>query len=116
MVINKTNLNPPVLFVPEYGIDNPYSERPSTAQQLNIYDMDTEIYLADLDDIEHSPGVDAVIWERFVAHRRQKIAMENHLKVKGLTLNEMMLFLQKRMEEDEQKKTMIEELSKNLLA
>ncbi len=89
--------------------------RPSTAQQFNIYDMDTDIYLADMDHIEHSPGVDITVWERFIIHRRQKIAMENNLKLKGLTLNEMTLFLQKRIEEEEQQKAAIDQLNKDLI-
>ncbi len=116
MTINKTIANPPHVFVPEFGVDNPFSNRPSTAQQLDIYDRDTEQYLADLDDIENSPGVENYIWERFVVHRREKIAMENNLRVKGLTLTEMNLFFQKRVDEDEAKKSEIEALSKRLAA
>jgi len=114
MTTNKTIANPPHVFVPEFGADNPFSDRPTTAQQLDIYDMDTEAYLAELDDPENSPGVEHYIWERFVAHRREKIRMENSLRVKGLTLTEMNLYLQKRMEEDEAKKGEIEVLSQEL--
>ncbi len=69
MAAAKTIANPPIVFVPEYGADNPFSDRPSTAQQIQIYDQDTDIYLADLDEPDNAPGVDAYIWERFVAHR-----------------------------------------------
>jgi hypothetical protein len=42
--------------------------------------------------------------------------MENNLRNKGLTLNEMNLFHQKRIEEDEQTKKSIDEYSKKVAA
>lgn len=114
--LNKTNLNPAPTFLPELGAENPYSDRPSTHQQLSISDMENETTLAELDNFENAPGgVDIHVWERFVAFRRQKIAMENSLRLKNLNLTEMSLFMQKRTEEDELKKRQIEELSKNTL-
>lgn len=101
------------MFIPELGADNPFSDRPSTAQQISIYDQDTEATLVDLDNYEHAPtGVDESIWERFVYFRRQKIQMENSLRLKGLALSEMSLYLQKRVEEEERKKAEIEEFAK----
>lgn len=115
MITSKTITTPPHVHVPEYGVDNPFSDRPTTAQQINIYDNDTDIILADLDEPDNSPGVDAHIWERFVAHRRDKIKMENDLKIKGLTLSEMVLYLQKRVEEEDLKKKEIEHLTNELV-
>lgn len=116
MQISKTNANPPNVHIPELGSDNPFSDRPTTAQQLNVYDMDTEMTLAELDDYDNnSPGgVDRLVWDRFTYARRQKIAMENHLRIKGLALNDMNLYMQKRMDEDENKRKEVDELTKNL--
>ncbi|CAF0746511.1 unnamed protein product [Brachionus calyciflorus] len=115
--INKTNLNPTPHNVPELGVDNPFSDRPSTAQQLHFHEMDTQASLAELDNYEHAPsGCDHSVWERFINVRRNKIAMENTLKIKNLNINEMNLYLQKRMEEDDFKKKEIDEYSKNSLA
>ena len=115
MVPNKTISNPQNVFIPEYGVDNPFSDRPTTAQQIILYDTDTEIYLAELDDVENSPGIDNYIWERFVQHRRDKITMENNLKIKGLSLTEMNQYYQKRVEEEEKLKRQIEEMTKDLV-
>lgn len=115
MIPNKTISNPPIVFVPEYGADNPFSDRPTTAQQIILYDTDTEVYLADLDDFENNPGIDNYIWERFIQHRRDKIIMENNLKVKGLNLIEMNQYYQKRVEEEEKLKRDIELMTKNLV-
>lgn len=116
MTAAKTIINPPIVFVPEYGQDNPFSDRPSTAQQIKIYDQDTDLYLADLDEPDNAPGVDAHIWQRFVAHRRDKIKSENNLKVMGLNLSEMILFLQKRVEEEEATKKQCDSLNHELIA
>ena len=115
MQISKTNLNPPVSHIPELGADNPFSERPTTAQQLSIYDADTEMTLAELDDYDNNApgGIDRLVWDRFIYARRQKIAMENSLRLKGLAVNDMNLYLQKRIDEDEQKRKEIDELTKN---
>jgi hypothetical protein len=116
-VINKTCLNPPALFIPELGENNPFSDRPSTSTQIQFYEADTEAVLRDLDHFDNAPGaVDKSIWDRFVAFRREKIKMENNLRNKGLTLNEMNLFHQKRLEEDEQTKKSIDEYSKKVAA
>lgn len=114
--LNKTNLNPNPIFIPELGQDNPFSDRPSTAQQINVYETDTELTLADLDDYDNAPSVDRSVWERFVAYRRQKIAFENDLKLKGLALAEINQYLQKRIEEDEQKRKEIDECNRHALS
>ena len=118
MHISKTNLNPPHVHVAELGVDNPFSDRPTTAQQLNIYDADTEMTLAELDDYDNNApgGVDRLVWDRFIYSRRQKIALENSLRLKGMAVNDMNLFMQKRIEEDEEKRREIDELSKNAMA
>lgn len=118
MQISKTNANPPHVYVPELGSDNPFSDRPTTAQQLNIYDMDTEATLAELDDYDNNApgGVDRLVWDRFIFARRQKILMENNLRLKGLAVNDMTLYLQKRMDDDEHKRKEIDELTKNTAA
>ncbi len=115
--MNKTNLNPVTTFVPELGAENPFSDRPSTHQQMVIFETDNENALAELDSFDNAPGgVDSSVWERFVMFRRQKIDMENSLRLKMLNLNEMGLYMQKRIEEDETKRREIEEFTKNTLA
>ena len=42
--------------------------------------------------------------------------MENTLRIKSLNINEMNLYLQKRMEDDEMKRKDIEEYNKSALA
>lgn len=103
--------------MPELGEDNPFSDRPTTAQQINIYDMDTEMTLAELDNFDNAPGgVDKSVWDRFVHARRQKIELENTLRLKTLNLNEMAQFYQKRQEEEEIKRREIDEYSKTSIA
>lgn len=103
--------------MPELGADNPFSDRPSTAQQFNMYEVDTDAALAEFDNFDNAPpGVDQSIWERFIHFRRNKIAMENTLRVKSLNLNEMNLYLQKRMEEDDLKRKDIDECSRKALS
>ena len=115
MIINKTSLNPAPQFLAELGAQNPFSYRPSTAQQVIASDLDMQTTLADLDSVENAPNVDKSVWDRFVAYRRLKIAFENSLRMKTLTLGEMTLYLQRRQEEDEQKKREIEECSRATL-
>ena len=95
----------------ELGADNPFSDRPSTAQQLMINDAEAESSVQELDDFSSNApsGCDRATWERFVSFRGQKISMENILRMKALTLIEMNLYLQKRIEEDEQNKKEIDE-------
>ncbi len=114
MQISKTNLNPPQVFVPELGTDNPFSDRPTTAQQLSIYDADTEHTLAELDDYDNNApgGIDRLVWDRFINARRQKISLENSLRLKGLALNDMTLYYQRRIDQDDQKRRDIEDLTK----
>ena len=113
--VNKISLNPAPVFIPEMGEDNPFSERPSTCQQINIYDKDTEQTLRELDHFDNAPGgVDKSVWDRFTMARRQKIEAENILRNKGLNLNEMNLFFQRRNEEEEAKRREIDELSRSL--
>jgi hypothetical protein len=103
-------------FIPELGVENPFSDRPSTHQQLSIHDADIETALVELDNFENAPpGVDMSVWNRFISFRRQKIEMENSLKVKNLNLSEMNLYLQKRIEEDEHKRREIDEFGKKIL-
>jgi hypothetical protein len=114
-IINKTSLNPAPLNIPELGENNPFFDRPSTSTQIHFYDTDTETILRDLDHFDNAPGaVDKPVWDRFVAYRRDKIKMENNLRNKGLNLNEMILYQQKRIEEDDQTKKMIDEYSRKI--
>lgn len=113
--INKISLNPVTVFIPELGEDNPFSDRPSTGQQIFIYDNDTEVALREMDHFDNAPGgVDKSVWDRFIVARRQKIELENILRNKGLNLNEMSLYYQKRIEDEEAKKREIEEISRRL--
>ena len=113
--INKTCLNSAPLNIPELGENNPFSDRPSTSTQIRFYETDTETILRDLDHFDNAPGaVDKSVWDRFVAYRREKIKMENNLRNKGLNLNEMSLFYQKRLEEDDQTKKTIDEYSRKI--
>ena len=115
--INKICLNPAPTYMPELGEDNPFADRPTTCQQINIYDKDTEHALRELDNFENAPGgIDKSVWDRFTLVRRQKIEFENTLRNKGLNLSEMSLYFQKRQEEDEAKKREIDETNKNVFA
>ena len=113
--INKTNMNPQSVVLAELGFDNPFSDRPSTAQQIVIQEEENEKAMSDLDNVSNAPiGLDQSVWERFVQFRNQKIEMENEIKNRTLILNEMNAYAAKRVEEDEQKRREIEENIKNL--
>lgn len=115
--MNKTNLNMMPTPVAELGADNPFSDRPSTAQQLSLVEAETSGALNELDQFENAPaGVEKSVWERFVDFRRQKIVLENIIKLKTLNVNEMALYLQKQTEEDELKRKEIDEYAKKSLA
>lgn len=96
-------------------LHNPFAERPSTAQQIRNYNIETEMSMLELDSYENSPGVEKPVWDRFVNYRHQKIELENSLRLKSLTLSEMQTFLQKRIEEDEQKKREVDQCIRRLL-
>lgn len=99
------------------GNDNPFSDRPTTAQQIFYNNAETEAYLRDLDKFENAPvGCDISVWERFVLARRNKIKMEDSLRMKNLNFNQMNYYRKNRSEEDENKRKQIEEYSKNALA
>jgi hypothetical protein len=103
-------------LIAELGDNNPFSERPSTAQQTNIYEIETEQFLGDLDKYENAPsGVDLTVWQRFIQFRRQRIALENNLRIKGLTYSDIYSYLQKRMEEDELLKKEIEDYNQEIV-
>ena len=113
--VNKISLNPAPVFIPELGEDNPFSERPSTCQQITLYDKDTEVTLRELDHFDNAPGgVDKSVWDRFTLARRQKIEAENVLRNKSLNLNEMNVYYQRRVEDEDAKKREIDDLSRNL--
>jgi hypothetical protein len=119
MQINKTYANPPNLSVPELGavnlMNNPYAERPSTAQQHVIFDADQEKSLKEMDNLLNAPmSVEISIWTRFVHVRRDKIHGENNLKWRNILLNEMNAYMQKRIDEEEQKKKEIDEYAKSI--
>lgn len=98
--------------MPELGELNPFSERPSTAQQIIISEVDLQTSLNDLDSFSNAPaGIDQTIWDRFVHFRRQKIALESNIRMKGLTLGEMQAFLQNRIEEESFRKMETDELT-----
>jgi hypothetical protein len=81
---------------------------------LSITDAEMHAAFAELDNYESAAvSVDKPVWERFVEFRRQKIAMEASLRLKAISLNEMSLYLQKRIEDDEQKRREIDECSKS---
>ena len=114
--ISKSCLNAPLLFIPELGETNPIADRPSTSTQIALYEKDTESLLHEIDHFDNAPGgVDKSVWDRFLSFRRQKIKMENDLRDKGLTLNEMNLYYHKRLEEEDAKKKSIDEYSKKVL-
>ena len=108
--INKTSLNPQHTMIPELGADNPFSDRPSTSQQIQLQDEENEKALNEMDNVSNAPiGLDQSVWDRFVQFRRQKIEMENEIKNKNLILSEMNAFYSRRLEEDDQKRHEIEE-------
>lgn len=117
IVVNKTILSPHPMQIAELGSENnPFADRPSTAQQQLLSEAELNAALADLDHIDNGPpGVDIGLWSRFVEFRRAKIALENSMRMKAINLNEMMLYLQKRAEDDEAKRREIEELARNAL-
>jgi hypothetical protein len=116
---NQTQLNA-VHFMNELGELNPYSDRPSTAQQLNAHETELNSMLDEMDKLENLQpqlsNVDQFVWERFVQFRRQKVAFEAELRQKSLQLSEMSFYLQKRIEEDEKTRRKIDEISKESLA
>jgi hypothetical protein len=102
-------------MLPELGVDNPFSDRPSTAQQMIIQEIENEKAMNELDNASNAPiGLDQSVWDRFVQFRRQKIDMENEIRNRTLILNEMNAFMTKRVEEDEQKRRDIDQNFRNL--
>jgi cilia- and flagella-associated protein 43 len=96
-------------------VHNPFAERPSTAQQIQAYNMENQMALLEFDSFDNAPGIDRPVWDRFVDYRRQKIELENTLRMKSLTLNEMQMFLQKRTEDDDLLKREIDQNIRRLL-
>jgi hypothetical protein len=119
MQINKTYANPPNLSVPELGAtnlaNNPYAERPSTAQQHVIFDAELEKSIKDMDNLLNAPAnVEIQVWTRFTNIRREKIHAENNLKLRNIAMAEMNAYMQKRIDEEEQKKKEIDEYAKSI--
>uniref|UniRef100_A0A8D2ALT4 Cilia- and flagella-associated protein 43 n=1 Tax=Sciurus vulgaris TaxID=55149 RepID=A0A8D2ALT4_SCIVU len=94
----------------------PFGERPGSAK-LN---KDTFAHLMkamdELDNINNMPeGLDPSVWEHFCATRRAKVENEHKVKQKATGLVEMMAFLRKRVEDDEQVQREIEKVFRELV-
>ncbi|KFQ48001.1 WD repeat-containing protein 96, partial [Pelecanus crispus] len=69
----------------------------------------------ELDSPEHMPnGLDPSIWEHFCLARRNKMASEELVKWKALTLAEMQAFLHRRMDDNEKIESEIEDIFQEL--
>ncbi|ELK04977.1 hypothetical protein PAL_GLEAN10014217 [Pteropus alecto] len=81
----------------------PFGERPGSGK------LNKEAYaqlmkaMDDLDNINNMPeGLDSLVWEHFCMTRRVKVENEQKVKQKAAGLMEMVAFLRRRVEEDEQ--------------
>ncbi|XP_016009940.2 cilia- and flagella-associated protein 43 isoform X2 [Rousettus aegyptiacus] len=81
----------------------PFGERPGSGK------LNKEAYaqlmkaMDDLDNINNMPeGLDPLVWEHFCMTRRVKVENEQKVKQKAAGLMEMVAFLRRRVEEDEQ--------------
>ncbi|XP_013386289.1 cilia- and flagella-associated protein 43 isoform X2 [Lingula anatina] len=99
------------IYDPKSG--NPFADRPSTARQNAMNKVSMESALQELDKESNMPeGVQLYVWERLCRYRRQKIDSEQLVKQKALVLAEMENgFLRRRLDEDEQLKRDIEEIT-----
>ncbi|XP_043568822.1 cilia- and flagella-associated protein 43 isoform X2 [Chiloscyllium plagiosum] len=71
--------------------------------------------MLDLDSLDFKPeNLDPAVWNRFCESRRKKIESENQVRFKAVTLAEMQMFLQRRMEEDENNGQQINNLIQEL--
>ncbi|XP_048464916.1 cilia- and flagella-associated protein 43 isoform X2 [Rhincodon typus] len=71
--------------------------------------------MVDLDSLDFKPeNLDPAVWDRFCESRRKKIESEHQVKLKAVTLAEMQMFLQRRMEEDENNAQIINNLIQEL--
>ncbi|XP_048407438.1 cilia- and flagella-associated protein 43 isoform X2 [Stegostoma tigrinum] len=71
--------------------------------------------MVDLDSLDFKPeNLDPAVWNRFCESRRKKIESEHQVKQKAATLAEMQMFLQRRMEEDENNAQIINNLIQEL--
>ncbi|XP_078421122.1 cilia- and flagella-associated protein 43 isoform X2 [Cetorhinus maximus] len=69
----------------------------------------------ELDSIDFKPeALNPAIWDRFCDSRRKKIESEHQVKLKAVTLAEMQMFLQRRMEEDDNSGQFINNLTQEL--
>ncbi|KFQ69352.1 WD repeat-containing protein 96, partial [Phaethon lepturus] len=94
---------------------NPYGECSGSAEGYK--DALTLLMKAmdELDSPEHMPyGLDPSMWERFCLSRRNKMESEELVKWKALTLAEMQAFLQRRMDDNEEIESEIEDIFQEL--
>ncbi|XP_060697788.1 cilia- and flagella-associated protein 43 [Hemiscyllium ocellatum] len=71
--------------------------------------------MVDLDSLDSKPeNLDPAVWNRFCESRKKKIESENQVRLKAVTLAEMQMFLQRRMEEDENNGQQINNLIQEL--
>ncbi|XP_041065246.1 cilia- and flagella-associated protein 43 [Carcharodon carcharias] len=91
---------------------NPFDD-----QLQSVDDGHTKFLAAmeELDSIDFKPEtLNPAIWDRFCDSRRKKIESEHQVKLKAVTLAEMQMFLQRRMEEDDYSGQFINNLTQEL--
>ncbi|XP_032844431.2 cilia- and flagella-associated protein 43 isoform X3 [Tyto alba] len=97
------------------GTANPYGECSRSAEDYKGALTLLMKALDELDRPEHRPsGLDLSIWERFCLARRNKLETEELVKWKAHTLREMQAFLHRRMDDNEEIKSEIEDIFQEL--
>ncbi|MBZ3873071.1 Cilia- and flagella-associated protein 43 [Sciurus carolinensis] len=94
----------------------PFGERPGSAKLTKDTFAHLMKAMDELDNINNMPeGLDPSVWEHFCATRRAKVENEHKVKQKATGLVEMMAFLRKRVEDDEQVQREIEKVFRELV-
>ncbi|XP_009697789.1 PREDICTED: WD repeat-containing protein 96, partial [Cariama cristata] len=94
---------------------NPYGDCSGSAEGYKDTLTLLRKAMDELDSPEHMPnGLDLCIWENFCLARRNKVESEELVKWKALTLAEMQVFLQRRMDDNEKIKSEIEDIFQEL--
>ncbi|XP_054546099.1 cilia- and flagella-associated protein 43 isoform X3 [Talpa occidentalis] len=81
---------------------NPFGERPGSGKLNKEAFAQLMRAMDELDSVHNMPeGLDPLVWEHFCMIRRTKVENEYKVKQKAAGLMEMMIFLKKRIEDDE---------------
>ncbi|XP_008588228.1 PREDICTED: WD repeat-containing protein 96-like isoform X4 [Galeopterus variegatus] len=94
----------------------PFGERPGSGKLNKDNFAQLMKAMDELDNVNNMPeGLDPLIWDHFCITRRAKVENEQKVKQKAAGLMEMMAFLRKRVEEDEQVQQEIEKVFQELV-